>query len=216
MSAPPGAPPGGGQLPPGISPNAIFEDLHKVPDLAKTHGVLMGLVFVIIFPLGSFIIRLSRKRNMVWFHTTCQIIGWALMLAGLSMGIKLANILDLLHKNAHTVLGTVVVAALILQPFLGLLHHWRFKKTGGSTIFTTIHKWYGRVFIILGIVTGGSGLALASKSPVYSKPGMIVYAVLAAISGVSLVGLWVWVEIKKQKDGGSRKGVTEGSVVNGA
>ena len=118
-----------------------------------------------------------------------------------------------LHNNAHTILGTVVVAALILQPFLGFIHHWRFKKTGGRTIWSTIHKWYGRVFMMIGLVAGGSGLALASGSPAYSKPGMIVYAVLASIALVALVGLWVWVEVKKRV---SRKSDTEGSVTNGA
>lgn len=87
--------PSGGQLPPGMSPNVIFEDLPLVPNLAKSHGILMGLTFVVIFPLGSFIIRASRKRNMVWFHVGCQIVGWGMMLAGLAMGIKVAKILDL-------------------------------------------------------------------------------------------------------------------------
>ena len=118
-----------------------------------------------------------------------------------------------LHNNAHTILGTVVVAALILQPFVGLIHHWKFKKTSGTTVWTTIHKWYGRVFMILGIVAGGSGLALASDSPAYSKAGMIAYAVLAGIIGVALVGLWTWVEVKKR---GATKAATEGSVANGA
>lgn len=114
-----------------------------------------------------------------------------------------------LHKNAHTILGTVVVAALILQPFLGLIHHWRFKKTGGRTVWSTIHKWYGRVFMILGIVAGGSGLGLASDTPTYSKPGMIAYAVLAAVAGVALLALWTWVEVKQKRR--PEKAVTEGS-----
>ena len=86
--------PPGGQLPPGINPNIIFEDLPLVPNLAKTHGILMGLVFVVIYPLGSFIIRASRTRNMVWFHVACQVVGWGMMLAGLAMGIRMGKILD--------------------------------------------------------------------------------------------------------------------------
>lgn len=118
-----------------------------------------------------------------------------------------------LHNNAHTILGTIVVAALILQPFLGFIHHWRFKKTGSHTVWTTIHKWYGRVFMLLGIVTGGSGLALASDSPAYSKAGMVVYAVLSGMIGIGLVGLWAWVEMKKRRP---KKATTEGIDANGA
>lgn len=92
--SPGGGIPPGGQLPPGINPNIIFEDLPLVPNLAKAHGVLMGLVFVVIFPLGSFIIRASRKRNLVWFHAASQVVGWGMMLGGLAMGIRLGNILD--------------------------------------------------------------------------------------------------------------------------
>lgn len=113
-----------------------------------------------------------------------------------------------LHNNAHTILGTIVVAALILQPFLGFIHHWRFKNTGSRTVWATVHKWYGRIFIILGIVTGGSGLALASDSPAYSRAGMIVYSALSGVFGIALVGLWTWVEVKKC---GSKKVATEGS-----
>lgn len=82
------------QLPPGMSPDVIFEDLSKIPNLAKSHGILMGITFVTIFPLGSFIIRSSRSRNMMWFHTACQVVGWVMMLGGLATGIKMANILD--------------------------------------------------------------------------------------------------------------------------
>ena len=76
-----------------------------------------------------------------------------------------------------------------------------------------IHKWYGRVFIVLGVVTGGSGLALASDSPAYSKAGMISYAVLSGVFGIALVGLWTWVEINNR---GPKKVANEGSEANGA
>lgn len=86
-------------LPPGMSPDVIFEDLSKVPNLAKAHGILMSLTFLIMFPLGSFIIRSSRTRNMIWFHTAFQVVGWGMMLGGLVMGIKMANILGRVQSS---------------------------------------------------------------------------------------------------------------------
>lgn len=93
VSAGGGMPPGA-QLPPNMNSNVIFEDLPKIPNLAKAHGILMGLAFVVVFPLGSFIIRSSKTRNMIWFHTACQLVGWGMMLGGLATGIKMGNILD--------------------------------------------------------------------------------------------------------------------------
>ena len=63
-----------------------------------------------------------------------------------------------LHKNTHTILGTVVVAALLLQPFLGYIHHRRYQSISNRTAWTYIHVWYGRMLIILGIINGGLGL----------------------------------------------------------
>jgi len=127
------------------------------------------------------------------------------MLAGLSSGIRLARIIGQvplplycqiqspadttpqLHKNTHTVLGTVVVAALLLQPFFGYIHHRRYIRTQKRSPWIALHVWYCRILILLGIMNGGLGLQLASGSPTYSRAGMIVYSVLATLSGFPLV-----------------------------
>jgi len=82
--------------PPGLSlnPNIIYEDLPKVPSLATAHGTLMGLAFVVILPLGAVLIRVVRSRVSVWIHAACQLVGLALTIAGLAMGIRMAKILD--------------------------------------------------------------------------------------------------------------------------
>ncbi|KAK0653133.1 hypothetical protein B0T16DRAFT_444171 [Cercophora newfieldiana] len=170
-----------------MASNIIFQDLPKVPSLATVHGTVMGLAFAIFMPLGAFLIRFLRVRNVVWVHTTCQLAGLALVLAGLASGIRLARIIGQLHNNAHTVLGTVVVAALLLQPFFGFIHHRLYLRTQKGSQWATLHVWYGRVLILLGIINGGLGLQLASGSPVYSKAGMIAYSVLAGLSGLSLL-----------------------------
>ena len=56
-------------------------------------------------------------------------------------------------------------------------------------MWTTLHVWYGRLFLILGLINGGAGLALVKGTPVYSKAGTIAYAVLAAISGTMMLAL---------------------------
>lgn len=90
------------------------------------------------------------------------------------------------------------MAALILQPVFGFIHHRVFKAKQKRTLWTALHVWYGRMFLILGLINGGSGLALVKGTPVYSKAGAITYAVLAAISGIMMLAL-IPLVIKRKK-----------------
>lgn len=67
-----------------------------MPNYAKSHGILMGLAFVVVLPGGAILVRLlsSRGKTAVWLHVGIQIMGWVLMIAGLPMGIKVGKILD--------------------------------------------------------------------------------------------------------------------------
>jgi hypothetical protein len=73
--------------------NIIFQDLPKVPSLATIHGTAMGLAFVVFMPLGAFLVRFLHVKRTVAIHAACQLIGLALMLAGLGSGIRLAKII---------------------------------------------------------------------------------------------------------------------------
>lgn len=96
-----------------------------------------------------------------------------------------------LENNAHTILGTVVVALLLFQPLFGFLHHRRFvakQKRGKLTLF---HVWYGRILILLGILNGGFGLKLAANS----TGGNIAYGVVAGIIGATYGAVMVHFEV---------------------
>ncbi|KAL4970414.1 cytochrome b561 domain-containing protein [Aspergillus stella-maris] len=167
------------QLPPGI----IYEDLHLVPAFAKAHGLVMGIAFGIIFPLGAILLRVFRSKYSVYVHIFFQLIGYVLMIAGLATGIRVGKILDRLHNNGHTTLGTVIVVFLLVQPLIGFWHHRRFKKTQSAGIWTHIHIWLGRVFLVLGIINGGTGLKLADNT----TGGIIAYAVVAGLFGLAYI-----------------------------
>ena len=79
--------------------------------------------------------------------------------------------------NGHPVTGIIVVGALFLQPFLGLFHHLRYRKTRRPTPLGIAHRWYGRVFLILGAINGGLGLWLAGEDHTF----IIVYCVCAGV-----------------------------------
>jgi hypothetical protein len=52
----------------------------------------MGLVVVILFPLGSLFMRTIRSP---WIHAGVQLFSLAAMIAGLGLGVKLAQYMDL-------------------------------------------------------------------------------------------------------------------------
>ena len=84
---------------------------------------------------------------------------------------------------------------LLLQPFFGLAHHFRFRKTQERGILTQIHVWYGRLLILLGIINGGLGLQLAANT----KGGQIAYGIVGGIFGIALIIIAVVVGMKRPK-----------------
>lgn len=95
-----------------------------------------------------------------------------------------------------------MIAALLLQPVFGYIHHRRHLGTQKPSAWTGLHIWYGRVLVLLGILNGWLGLQLASGSPAYSRSGMIVYSVLAALAALALlliiIAVSVWPGWKKK------------------
>ncbi|KAK3721553.1 DOMON domain-containing protein frrs1L [Vermiconidia calcicola] len=175
------------------------EDHAAIPTYLKAHGPLMGIAFVLVFPLGAWIVRLSKVT--VWVHASIQLLGWMMMLAGLALGIRLGRLTDLPSNNAHTILGTLVVLFLFFQPLLGYVHHLRFRKLQKQTKWTLMHTWNGRVAVLLGMLNGGLGLRLANNT----TSGEIGYGVVAGVSGAAYLALIVWTDVARRKEDGDSK-----------
>lgn len=184
------------------SGSSISQDNHKekVSTFDKAHGIIMGLVSAVLFPLGAIFIRLGGN---IWLHASMQLLSFLLLVSGLALGIKLAQYTDQLWGNTHTTLGLVVVAMFVIQPLLGLAHHFLFVKTLSRNVFSYLHIWYGRALMILAVVNGGLGLQLAGNS----KGGTIAYSVVAGIFGVAYIGTTLW----KRKGNSIRTGKNESS-----
>ncbi|KAK6352853.1 hypothetical protein TWF696_004853 [Orbilia brochopaga] len=148
--------------------------------MLKVHGILMGLAFAVLFPLGAIILRLLPSPHKVDIHMGIQLIAFILAIAGLSYGIMLAQDFGLL-KNKHPVIGMVVMGGLFFQPIVGLIHHWLFKVKGKRTVLAYIHTYWGRALMILGMVNGGLGLQLANNT----TGGKIAYSVVAGVMGAA-------------------------------
>ena len=89
----------------------------------------------------------------------------------------------------------MIVALFLLQPFIGLSHHYLYKKTGGRTPVSHIHIWLGRSILICGAVNGGLGLQLAANS----KGGEIAWGVVAGVIAL----IYAAIVLVKRKSGKS-------------
>lgn len=70
-----------------------------------------------------------------------------------------------------------------------------FTRKDRKTVWTHVHVWYGRILILLGIVNGGLGLQLANNT----RPGTIVYGVVAGLVGVGYCGVMLLVEVRNKR-----------------
>ncbi|KAK1768357.1 hypothetical protein QBC33DRAFT_577423 [Phialemonium atrogriseum] len=138
------------------------------------HGVIMAIVVVILYPFGSLLMPLLGKWRV---HAAFQMLGFILMWAGFGLGVRSALVGKMLFKQGHTILGTVVVCAFLLQPVLGYLHHRYYVNHESRGLVSYAHIWFGRVMMLLGVINGGLGLQLASSSNTF----VITYSVVAAV-----------------------------------
>ena len=145
------------------------------------HATLMGAAFVLFMPLGVFLIRLTSSKNTIWYHASIQMFAYLVALAGFGLGAWMATETHQWDAdNGHPVLGTIIIALLLLQPVLGYVHHLIYVKEHKRTGWIIGHIWYGRMLIVLAFINGGLGLQLSGNT----TKGEIAYGVIAGIVGV--------------------------------
>lgn len=54
------------------------------------HGTILGLAFVLFFPIGGIIIRVLSFRGLIWVHAGLQIFTYTLTIAGMGLGVYIA------------------------------------------------------------------------------------------------------------------------------
>ncbi|KAJ6003454.1 hypothetical protein N7451_006001 [Penicillium sp. IBT 35674x] len=149
------------------------------------HGVLMVVSFVILFPFSALLLHLSSSSNIVKIHAGLQLFALVVAIVGLGLGVSMARqIHNLVHY--HIIIGIVVVASLALfQPAMGLLQHRFFRKTGGKGPFAYMHRWFGRIMIILGVINVGLGYQFTGVGdPDAPRSAVIAVGVMTGIIGV--------------------------------
>lgn len=75
----------------------------------------MSVAFVILMPLGAFIVRGVKSERRIWIHASCQLLAWIMMIAGLVLGIRLGKIIDRVCLNCQDLPPYVVGFALLVN-----------------------------------------------------------------------------------------------------
>lgn len=158
------------------------------------HGIFASVAFVLLFPLGGILIRVGNFPGLLYIHAGIQLFSWILFAAAFGLGLYY-GIIDDYMKEAHPIIGIVLVALMLFQPLFGWLHHKRFVQTGARSASSYSHIWVGRIAIILGIINGGLGMELSGVSTAY----MIVYSILAGVMGSAYLGAIVYGEVLRKR-----------------
>jgi hypothetical protein len=183
--------------------NLLVEELiAKQNRMFKAHGIVMGIAFVLLLPIGAIIVRIFSFPGLVWVHAGTQVTAYMMAIAGLGMGIWNAQQRDYL-KQQHPIIGMIVVAGLFFQPFLGLGHHYSYKRSLPlPNIFTYLHIWWGRALITLAMVNGGLGLQLAVNA---SMTQIKAYGAVAGIMWVIWMATVLMASVKRRTTSHEKK-----------
>jgi hypothetical protein len=114
------------------------------------HGITMGIAFLALYPMAALMMRLFNFQHILAVHIGVQLFAMVLMYFGLGCGIWFSYYDGKLFNSIHTQMGVAIPALMLVQPFLGWLHHRGYVKSGGRTIMTFIHANYGRILVFLG------------------------------------------------------------------
>lgn len=163
------------------------------------HAVLMPLAFVLLFPSFALALHLF-PAGMVAIHGSLQLFTLAVAIAGMCVGISMAQDIQLV-SHYHPVIGLVVVAGLVLfQPAMGWLQHRHFRKSGGKGPFAYLHRWFGRIMIIIGVINVGLGFQLTGIGmPGAPRAAVITYGVVAGIIGLVSLTVIIMAGMKRRR-----------------
>lgn len=164
----------------------------KVHKKRIAHGTLSALAFVFFFPNNALLLYLWPSRWTVpYIHAPLQMLALLLAMGGLGVGVSVAN--DLQEpRGYHTIIGYILVSSVVLvQPFLGIMQHIKWRKFKQKTLWGLWHRWFGRVVCILGFVNGGIGFHYAQQRTLIPLVSPVLYAFITAGIGITYIYV-VW------------------------
>ncbi|RYP40263.1 hypothetical protein DL767_001806 [Monosporascus sp. MG133] len=182
-----------------VTPGTGFVVDPRVVRILTAHWVIMFIVWLILFPLGSALMPLFGN----WiFHASWQTVTFVLMWVGFALGRVAFNRFGE-SGSTHTNLGTVVVCLMFLQPIGGYMHHRHYLRHKQRGVISHVHIWYGRTLMVMGVVNGGIGIRWATDGEVRGSPLMTAYIVVAAVMAVIYMGAKGFGVARRRRRGGA-------------
>uniref|UniRef100_A0A8R7QDU3 Cytochrome b561 and DOMON domain-containing protein n=2 Tax=Triticum urartu TaxID=4572 RepID=A0A8R7QDU3_TRIUA len=149
------------------------------------HGVLNAVSWGLLLPMGAIFARYLktfRSADPAWFylHVTCQIIGYAVGVAGWATGINLGNASNGVTYGLHRSIGIAVFALATLQAFALFL---RPRKDHKCRVYWNVyHHSVGYAVIILGILNIFKGMAILGVEQRWRTAYVAAVWVLGAVA----------------------------------
>jgi hypothetical protein len=116
------------------------------------HAVFMGITFVFIIPLGVVWIRFYGKVRAHYINNAAA---FASFLVGLGLAFKISSVYGYGdYKNAHQIIGLIILGLFVVQISLGTAHHVTYKKHQRKTTMGLVHRFLGPLLLLLGLING--------------------------------------------------------------
>lgn len=174
------------------------------------HGSLMILAFLILYPLGTYLLR-SPRATAFNYHWTIQCLGTFSVLIGAVVGYMTSHGISITHQYA----GFAITGALVAQVVLGWRHHVFFVQTKRKNWLSPAHMWLGRIVLPVGFVNIFTGLKLRGY-------GWLTILLVVAVMLIEILFLFWYIRGASQRnariDSGAGKvgGMRQGGSVEAA
>ena len=150
--------------------------------MPTVHAVLMCVAFVLIFPAGAVVMQFLKRA--LW-HAAIQVVGFVAVFAGFGIAVHFAGQYNKVSStyvettstrkilissqskdfnSAHQIIGLIILAGLLMQLGLGLVHHTMYVRSNSPTPFGRVHSFLGPFIMVLGLINAGVGFDFAGKS----------------------------------------------------
>lgn len=173
-------------------------------NMAIAHGLLMSLAFLLLFPVFTLSVPLGYP--LMKNHAPLQGVTLGIALLGAVLGFRIWSSAGR-NTHPHPILGLTLISILLLiQPVLGYIQHEYFLRVGGKSYFAYIHRWLGRVGILLGVVNGILGFAWVGaldRGAGGWHTAMVWYLVVAGVGLVAYLSVrgWLVLVLKRKRKG---------------
>jgi protein-S-isoprenylcysteine O-methyltransferase Ste14 len=122
------------------------------------HAALMSIGFFLLCT-GMLIARYMKSRHS-WLqvHKLMGLSGALVILSGLVMAIYMVSSSTGAHFSVpHAYLGSIILIFAVMTPLLG---YAQFKSVGEVVKIRSIHRWSGRITLVLLLINILSGISL--------------------------------------------------------